>query len=64
MIVYHRVTMISLSDLLRFFSDEEKSLLRVQPNMKFAGSVNIYMVTASSTNQRRRCYIRSGLWDE
>ena len=56
--------MISLSDLLRLFSDEEKSLLRVHPNMKFAGLVNIYMVTASSTNQRRHCYIRNGLWDE
>ena len=62
--VYHWATTISLSDLLRLFSDEEKSLLRVHPNMKFAGLVNIYMVTASSTNERRRCYIRNGLWDE
>ena len=55
--------MISLSDLLHLFSDEE-SLLRVHPNMKFVGSVNIYMVTVSSTNQRHHCYIRNGLWDE
>ena len=56
--------MISFSDLLRLFSDEEKSLLRVHPHLKFAGSVNIYMVTANSTNQRHCCYIRNGLWDE
>ena len=55
--------MISLSEPLRFFG-EEKSFERFHPNVKFAGSVNISMVTASSTNQRRRCYIRNGLWDE
>ena len=52
--------MMSLSDLLH----EEKSVERVHRNMKFTGLVNISMVTASSTNQGRRCYIHNGLWDE
>ena len=56
--------MISLSDLLRFFSDEEKSFERVHPSMKFAGLVNISMATASSTNQRHERYIPNGLRDE